>query len=1388
MASVLKHSDRIIQSLGFEPSSFHPTSFTFSLKPAPKSWKAFTVDDAHFPLYKIEAKGAKTVEIRDLITGIRAEHYVVIAELDGFDVLCMSRHRKGEQPLVLTLRQDKDYDAVITVFRGQNFTSDVLSAHYAINKSIDLLKSGSGEGPFINRGLFSNYFLKERLEKALSERKRDVWKEASAFFSKFASDGGGIPTDFEHIPKVLDALGYQAKPVGNPSPTQYVLSSGSEVIHGAIVVVSNTDNLDVMKSDDRTVPSVQAVSALAKYQWAILTNGRLWRLYSSKVSSASTNYFEVDIDGITDEKDQRLKYFVSLFSASALVPKQDVTDLDHILEGGVQYAAELEEDLRTKVFDKQLFLDLVRGVLRHSKKKKYSEEQLSDAKKKALKLLYRLLFILYAESRSLLPVKDKRYSQISLGQIKERLAGMEKDPESTSAWDALSRIFRAISEGDPTVNLPQYDGALFEFDETIDSLSVMNKHLVPALRALMERDGKGIDYQNLSVRQLGSLYEALLEYSVRQADTDLAIVKGEILDMKFAKEMKYERIIDEGELYLSAGGLARKGTGSYFTPEKIVKFLVKKGLDPIFADREKRFAEQYQKWRKSGDKEAGEKSTQALLDIQVVDPAMGSGHFLVSVVDEITKWIIGILDRYPDAPLEREIEEDRKRIIDEQKSKGIELDVDLLTFNVILKRMVMKRCVFGVDINPLAVELAKVSLWLDSFTIGTPLTFLDHHIRVGDSLIGLWMDNLKSRKPDNTTLDGWMGSVETISDIIQEISYPADLNINEIKKSRDNYEQFRKTSEPLRVLLDMQSAGVIDEELKKRLPPNLPLVEQTIRNGRLDKVVWSEPVYKSLEYAKKYHFFHWELEFPDAFTDERAGFDLIVTNPPWDAVRPYDDEFFSEYSPRFRRVTTKPEKEKIKNKLLNDPIIKKRYTEYMKSFQDRITFFQRSGEYGKRSTKGIAFDSWSLFLDRLMHLVTRDGMISVILPSGLVNNEGATHLRQKILAKEINHFYEFENKNAIFSAVHRSYKFVLLVFNNKESDSDFPAAFYLHNLDALEGKSEQAKFVKLSRNLIRLVSPASLSIPEVRNYKEIEICNKLYQNHPLLKKGINNSISFTVMRELNRTEAAKIFRTDGKGWKVFEGKNFHQFIPDYEKSLFTINREEGLEWTSTIKEFGKSNKEIHEVNRIAFRDIGGATYARGMIACIIPKHTFLTNTAPMVLPRINGEIVLDNRYSEIIAYLAGIFNSTVFDFLIRLRISIHISFFYLEQTPIPHLDGNLSKQICKLAARLNSTDSAYTDFAKGFGLKVEDLTMEERIETTAKLDALCAHLYGLTREEYQYVIGTFDVFDEDESIVKLAKYKWDESLIRKFNGEVRKRILHYFDEIATEVEQRNGTK
>lgn len=286
-----------------------------------------------------------------------------------------------------------------------------------------------------------------------------------------------------------------------------------------------------------------------------------------------------------------------------------------------------------------------------------------------------------------------------------------------------------------------------------------------------------------------------------------------------------------------------------------------------------------EKWRKTKDDSDASLSTKYILDIQVVDPAMGSGHFLVVTVDEITKWIMSLLQRYPDAPLAEEIGKDRTKILSEQNKRGIKLDEELLTFNVILKRKVMKRCVFGVDVNPLAVEFAKLSLWLDSFTIGTPLTFLDHHFRCGDSLIGLWIESLKTTKADNLSLDFWTDNVESMGSSLYQISVPADLTLADFKRNKESYAEFREKSKPLRILLDMRVAASMDKKLQETLPKNLSLAEEVIKKNRLIQEPWSESILKSISYSERYHFFYWELEFPDAYTDERKGFDLVVMNP-----------------------------------------------------------------------------------------------------------------------------------------------------------------------------------------------------------------------------------------------------------------------------------------------------------------------------------------------------------------------------------------------------------------------------------------------------------------------------------------------------------------------------
>jgi hypothetical protein len=484
--------------------------------------------------------------------------------------------------------------------------------------------------------------------------------------------------------------------------------------------------MDGKCESNEVVPSYQAVSALRQVHWVMLTNGRLWRLYSSRVSSSSTNYLEVDLDGVTSDNDARLLYFVSLFSAASLAPKPSGSDLDSIFEGGLKYAQEIKDELSSKVFEGQLFLNLVRAVIAHSPSRVYKEDELEKGKATALRLLYRMLFILYAESRNLLPVNNPNYSSFDRG-IRQRLGDFEKLPEGPELWRVLTILFRSIENGDAKAGVPTYDGELFRQDQDLDDLQPKNEYLAPAIRELTEIGGKGIDYQNLGVRHLGSLYEALLEYDVRQAEEDLVVYKDGTLDAAYAADLKAKPkpFVAKGELHLSSRGLARKGTGSYYTPDELVRFLAKNGLHHVLESRRKSFeahiAELNAKREKDSDLE--KVAIDDLLGIKVVDPAMGSGHFLVAAVDHITGWIMDILKEHPEAPLARIIDEDREKVIKEQKEKGIEISTELLSDSIILKRLVTKRCVYGVDINPLAVELAKLSLWLDSFHVDEP----DHY-------------------------------------------------------------------------------------------------------------------------------------------------------------------------------------------------------------------------------------------------------------------------------------------------------------------------------------------------------------------------------------------------------------------------------------------------------------------------------------------------------------------------------------------------------------------------------------------------------------------------------------------------------------------------------------
>lgn len=1351
---------KVWDALKLDENAKTPCSFAFSkTKPIPGSWKCFSSDLA-VPFWHIYAPGAKQSEIKKVASGISTENFMLLADLGEASLLVIKTFGKGkgEKPLFKFLRKNNDYEEAANALRKYDFKSDDLIAHASLQAAKELLEKSAG-AVFINKGLFSNYFLKERLVKSMSERGRNLSKESQGLYPKIDEF---VSSDPVNAVSILKGLGFNTLHCAGAGYPEFTLSFNGEKLN-VCCVVAPIDSLD-FRIEDMAAPSYQAVSKLRDFTWVILSNGRLWRLYCSKSPSESTSYFELNMEGVQEASDKRMIYFTAMFSAQSFVLKGGVSDIDIIYEGGIIYTEGLEEDLRRKVFSDQLFLNLARSVLVFNKKKRYSEQELEQGKIRALKLLYRLLFVLYAEARGLMPIGNENYRAVSLENMRLRLDALEKEPEGTEAWDSVRALFSMIHQGNPSAQMPEYDGELFA-EEEIDGFEILNKHLVPALKDLMVTDAGGIDYLNLGVRQLGSIYEALLEYSIKQADSDLMVFKDSssgkngltIMDASFASDLqaKPKSFIHAGEIYLTVGGLARKGTGSYYTPDKIVRFLAKKGLEPHFQRREALFRQDMQKLRsqKARNSVLELKTIDDLLGLEVVDPAMGSGHFLVAAANEITSWAISLLQESPDAPLNVQVEEDRRMILEEQAKRGVMLDADQLTDAVILKRMVMKRCVFGVDINPMAVELAKLSLWLESFTIGTPLTFLDHHMRCGDSLMGLWRRSLQESQ---TRLQRWTGELEAAGKaLFNSVSQSHDLNLEELRQSREGYDRAREMTRPQEEMLDLQVASIIDPEAE------------------------------DASLARKFGAFHWEYEFPDAFIETEWGFDLVVMNPPWDAVKPEDDDFFSGISPGFRRIKSKPEKKKVMEKLLKDPVIKAAYKDYREKIEQRLKFY-RSSEYSLRGSGDT--NLWKLFMERGMRILAKGGTLSVVVPSGIVTDEGGKPLREKLFNGKIRGIFEFENKRGIFSDVHKSYKFALLIWDRAEPVLSFPAAFYLHSMEALEYSAEQEKFLQMPIELIKLCAPESLSFPEIRTKKELEIFAKIYRNHPLISNPTRPWRAI-LARELDRTNDSDKFRSDGLGWLLMDGKSFNQFNPDFEKPQFSVIPERALEKLSKIRVYSGICGQIHESPRLAFRAIARSTDTRTVIACILPPRTVSDHNVDIIVIRNGNEkLVVNKLYYKMISYLAGIFNSFTFDFLVRARISIYFSFFIFYQTPIPvDFESEIPKRISDISARLSSPDERFTELTQAMGVPFGPLSMKERLEMTAELNALVAHHYSLTRDELSVILESFSSFEEDPELEKLEEIKWSDTLMRKFNGEVRRRVMGYFDALEKGPDREEAT-
>lgn len=807
---------------------------------------------------------------------------------------------------------------------------------------------------FQNRGLFSDHFLKARLPQW---KEWEIDEELATFrkelMSLYESTKPILPTlneaqtEKEFIQPLLDLLGYANSYIVQ-APTKvgqqtnrpdYALFPDGTTKNKAYQKLKGNDytqcigiadakywerELDLTKSSDRDTytnqnPSFQIVSYLTGTQqkWGILTNGRLWRLYCIKSHLPLGNYYQVDLVKLLEEApEEKLKYLYLFFRKAALVQTDGKSFLDHVLEGSNEYAVELEADIKERAYE--VVELLCRGFAAGFSKKQLAELALKDIFDNSLTLLYRLLFVFYAEARELLPLTSSLsyYDNYSMHKITHDIdevirKGQPLSSQSTIYYQRISNLFGLINTGDPDLGVPEYNGGLFDPEEHpfLEEQAIADTHLVPAIQQLAQVYDKElkrvvtVDYNTLSERHLGSIYEGLLEFKPRLAPYDLVTTK-EKGSIKYAPASEYSGkkiAYKKNELYLADDKGERKASGSYYTPEYIVNYIVENTLDPLVKEAQNKLKalkpevdKATAKWQKLKEQKQGleptdkydrktaeerERLLEPYLSLKVLDPAMGSGHFLARTTDFLAEAIA--TDPSIESPVELTEESE-------------------LTY---YRRRVVESCIYGVDLNPLAVELAKLTLWLGTMAKSKPLSFLNHHLRTGNSLIGAKVADLdeipkrkgKRGKPfDTSRAPVQLGIFQQVFnqklyDLLQNRALIAQLpteTLEDIHNKQKWERDFEHSAERFHTLADLWVSTYFGNDVRwdeyNTLVENLHSPEP-----EWGKLLKKEYIKRALAMREVKHFFHWELEFPEVFYDEHGnrkanpGFEAVVGNPPW---------------------------------------------------------------------------------------------------------------------------------------------------------------------------------------------------------------------------------------------------------------------------------------------------------------------------------------------------------------------------------------------------------------------------------------------------------------------------------------------------------------------------
>jgi hypothetical protein len=1109
-------------------------------------------------------------------------------------------------------------------------------------------------------------------------------------------------------------------------------------------------------------PVAQALSMAEQenLDYLIIVRGRALRLYpvdsaQGVGSKGMTNtYIEIDLDLLTPEK---AAYLWLIFSGEALTEEGSFRD---ILERSRDFAASLSERLRKRIYDEVIPL-LAEGIARaRFSGQTVTAEALDITYRMALTLLFRLLFIAYAEDKELLPYRtNELYRKHSLKEIAHELvdiagSGGQFSP-GTVYWRGVWDLFDAVKEGKAEWGVPCYNGGLFSSDEKespigalLTQISLSDEDFGKVLMHLFVDDspeGVGpVDFRSLGVREFGTIYEGLLESELSVAEMDLTTDNDGYYE---PAQGSAKVVVQAGEVYLHNASGKRKASGTYFTKAFAVDHLLDHALETALDAH-------IQRLTAMDPPEAGA----AFFDFRVADIAMGSGHFLVAAVDRIEKRLSNFLSDRPLPAVMAELTRLRKTAEERMEALGEACEIE---DNQLLRRQIARHCIFGVDLNSMAVDLAKLSIWIHTFVPGLPLSLLDFNLVPGNSLVGIAtiqealeiMSGGEALSLFSYGAEQFLGAVK---DPINQFGKIADANSAEIAEAKRIYHEAQEALKAPAALFDILAAARMNEDLNALVGSGQAITWLQ----KMADMPESELHQIAQEELAAVPPFHFPIAFPQVFLRENPGFDVILGNPPWEEIKPEEHRFWFRYVPGIRSMSQRARRQILEEMYQNRPDLVARFHQY-EGEMELVAKAVKSGDYPGMETGDP--DLYKGFIWRFWHLL-RDhtGAMGVVLPRSVFNAKGAAIFRQSVLqtGKIIDLTFLLNNQEWVFEEVHPQYTIALFSMQKRKPTEETQVPL-------------KGPFRSLSRyQTYKDDDPTCFSISEIMGWTDTAALPLLPSDEsapvfaqlrkaPRLDMDQEGHWRARPKRELDatndkiwdhggRTYSLMLFTEDQpKGtWPIFKGESFDVWVsdtgtyyawgkPKIVKKRLQAKREWGQRnRRSAFSEFSAEwvqDDETMSCNypRIAFRNIARATDSRTFRTALVPPKVFLSNAAPYFLwPR--GD-------EKDQAYLLGVLSSIPLDWYARRFVEVNMNFHILNPFPIPRPDrGNpLWQRAVALAGRLAAPDERFADWAAAVGVDWGPLTQEEKDAMIHELDAVVAHLYGLSAEQLSQIFETF---------------------------------------------------